>query len=522
MPRLALVEDGEFSGSVGSLPDLDFSELLFPGQFTDTCFVHELNGLQIRLHSDIVALQGVTEGHMKRLQRIDFSRRVFWSFFQSLYGSQQLYYELCFKVLPSSSTPPNGSRSPNSLPLTQEPLTTFEKALELIQIASLYSICALRPATKWSESVFWFTLLPALTTTEKVTLMAQITPFTLKTDKFLYLAQQSLRGDLEGFLKEIKTNPDFLLLAKEEPEVYGSIIFSVMSTDLKATYEPAPLRAVPKMDQWICRSLTRAWKNVFESQRSRRSKASNAPSSSCITTQTPSSRDTDSRPNDIDIFVEGHRESRFSVPDWLLFMRWKWIRPLILACVGPKGSREICLSRSLTPNALELIIQFLYNDNLTETLSSRETCINILEVGTEFGILIPSTSPSSPSLSLATSSSPTSAPLIAETKVNNVLPTKAFHKLVKLCRASANALSLDNCLAKLKSMAPSGGDVVQLGDLLDLQQTVTFVAENAHRLKKTPENLALINQTQDGPFKQIFMESMKKSEEKVEDWVYTQ
>lgn len=523
----ALASDGEFQGIVGTSPNFDFSELLFPGQFTDLEFVHELNGLRISLHKDLLALHRIQTSTLERLARIDFPRRVFWHFFRSLYGSQLLHYDMCFMVLPSSlkdhqgSKESAGSAKPSTSPAAPPVLSFYEKATDLIRLAHLFSIVSLRRAVKWAESVLAYHLLPELSATEKVNLLAFTVPFALKTDQFMAIIAKSLRQSPEALLKEIQSNTALMQISKTDPALYGSLIFSMTAPQAAPLYEPIPIPRVQKMDEWLKIALQRAWKPVFLAERRHRSSSPSSSSSSEATcsSESPTTASSSSAPSSLSphdsstvaIYVESYPQSRFIIPDWLIWTRWKALQPRIAPRSSNATSRSICLSNSIDHNALELIIQYLYDEDVTEKHYSNSTCADVLRFGADLG-LYEASSPTPTTLS-ASSTSPSSSTAASPQ------PTKHFAKLIKLCRTILNAVTIDNCLHKLQEFAPTGAaDPFSGPTSLELEQTIDFLVENVQRLEASPTNLQLLDTTQEATFKHIFIKRMQAPSVKVNDW----
>ena len=489
-------------------------------------FAHDLNGLRISLHKDILDLYNIQAPTLARLARIDFPRRVFWHFFRSLYGSLLLHFEMCYLAPPNykkestSSGPSPEPTIPSTSSTAPPPLSVFERATDMIRLSYLFSIISLRKAVKWAESVLTFCLLPDLTLAERVALLAFAAEFALKNDQFLPLITMTLQSRPEEVLNELRTSEAMMRICKSDPTLYTSLVFKIAAPQSSASYSPIPVPQVQKMDEWLMAALQRSWKSALLNERRNRSSAAASSSSpapeasaSAQVAEPTSARSPPLTPSSVAIYTEKSPHHRFIIPDWLIWMRWKALQHRIPPRSSTGEVRSICLSNTIDHNALELIVQYLYDEKVSDMHYARATFADVLQFGADLGLLMSSPpTKSNSSRSEASSSDPTS---------DNSLPktaTKHFSKLITLCRATLNSLTVDNCLQKLQSFAPTSAKEPLEGlHRLELAQTIDFLAENVQRLEASPSNLNLIDRTQDAAFKHIFIKRMQPPFEKPSD-----
>ena len=483
----------------------------------DLEFHHPHNGLSIKLHSDLLKIYGITSAHLDTFKQLKFPREVFWFFFRSLYGSDALLREIR-NFIPPVLTPlikGQALQSPTfvavSSSLDSGQRSFAQNSLLLVRVSHLFTLIGLRVATRWAESALELYLLPWLTTPQKLDLLVDIAETSLRSEKLLVVVQRSLSRDLEALTLELPKNTRLLALGQRDPAWFASFILStVKSSEYKTSIDPQT------MDGWLRISLSRSWRVSFSETHpsgTPESGSSVAPEGTSSQIKASQSSAFNNRsfikslaippalpanePSHVALHVESNPNSRFMVPDWLLFKRWRWMQARIPPRTPSTSQRSIKLPDTLSLDALAIIVRYIY-DGEVESNASCSAISNILCCGADIG-LFESQDKHPHQLS---SSSTASAPK----KASPLRAIRPFGHLLKFCLKAFNDLNVDNCLRILHSFAPKDAP---FQDRLDIEPICEFVAAHNSALIATTENLAFIENTHEQAFKQIFLRQLQ-------------
>lgn len=192
------------------------------------------------------------------------------------------------------------------------------------------------------------------------------------------------------------------------------------------------------------------------------------------------------------IEIDGYGASTRAVAhDWVLFMRWPWMRTLLKSGLVESRERKVVLPRYFPPYLLSMVLSYFYGSPPKAAfevkmapeieLARVSACAFVLGGGAEFGFCA----------------------IDEASSAHAINPLPGFDHLVSFCKLSTlRKLTLANCLEQLRIYASDEAFAVQL------QKAVEFVAAQAGTLVLTPENQATIDRTPEWVWKQIFLARM--------------
>lgn len=523
----------------------DFSYLLKDGEFSDTEFVHAHSDLKIRLHSSLLRCYGIDLSLQSELEGYNWSPKVFQTFFGSLYGSSvisQLPTLQKFTVQDASPSSNDSMASSSTSNSTTESSVSghssnniwspvLSQSVQIVYLTYLYHKIRLEPAIAWATSALKDLYLSALTIEETVTLLMIVLHECQELEILLEIIFGKLREHPGDMFSLSTSNEELRSLAAENPMMYGMIFFKMGSTssDYQSTVAH---HLAPKCYEWLQLQLQstlleaalpiygRIERNIMAYCSTAEAASKEllflsdylplAPIHSVSSDDLPEpqpygdfshliSKPDASFAGNMIIEIDGYGPStRAEVHDWVVALRWPWMRRLLSIGMREAQERRVLLPPHFPPYLLSLLITHLYGGKLDptfyESISQNASlnplakvrsaaCSYLLSRGAEYEICS-----------------------MAAQSANAIRARPGFEAIVSYCKRSMlKTLTVDNCLQQLRLFT------LDEGFDEELQQTIDFIAKHTPSIVKTDANLAIIEALPESVWKKIFIAHMKQA-----------